>query len=485
MAETATGNLPLWSDRQREVDLLPCEVVGTLPAELDGALYRLGGAWHYPPKFDDDILLHADGIVSMFRVSHGKVSYAARYVETERLAANRQAGRMRFGYYRNRFSDDPDVADLNASAANTTAFAHAGRLFALKEDSLPYEIDPVTLHTRGLCDFDGALDSRTFTAHPMIDGLTGEMVAFGYQARGNYTPDVHLWTFAPDGSLAHTIRIEVPWLDMIHDMAITENHILLPLGGFFTSEESARAGGPMWRWAPDAPARIGILRRRGDGSDLRWFTGPKTCQLHTFNAWEEGSRIILDAPFYCGNPFPFLKNTDGSSWSPDYGKAHLRRLHFDLASNAEEWREERLFDEAIADLGDVDPRRIGHRHRYCFGGLEVDRDGPGGPGWVMPNAYARLDVELREMALLNMGPDYVLGECRFVPRRAGAAEGDGWLLGVATNTAAGRGELIVADAARLHEGPVARALLPFPAAPQVHGSWVNAGAMALPEIGAR
>jgi carotenoid cleavage dioxygenase len=480
----AVQTLPGWNERQREVEPLECEVVGQIPPELDGALYRLGGAWHYPPKFADDILLHADGIVSRFRISRGRVNYAARYVETERLKANRELGRTRFGYYRNRFTDDPEVAEVNASAANTTAFAHAGRLMALKEDSLPYEIDPVTLRTRGLLTFGGAIESATFTAHPKIDGRTGEMTAFGYQARGNYTPDVHVWTFSRCGSLRHEIRIQMPCLDMIHDMAVTENHILLPLGGYFTSETSARDGGPMWRWDPRAPARIGVLRRDGDGSDLRWFTGPKTCQLHTFNAWEEDGRILLDAPFYCGNPFPFLTNADGTAWSPEYGKAHLRRLHFDLSSPANEWKEERLFERVIADLGDVDPRMIGYQHRYCFGGLDAmtGNGQPRGPGWVMPNAYARFDVERREMALLEMGQDYVLGECRFVPRCANAAEGDGWLVGVATNKPAGRSELIVADAQRLQDGPIARAPLPFAAAPQVHGCWVAAGAMELPEV---
>src|SRR5690606_9370746 len=128
---------------------------------------------------------------------------------------------------------------------------------------------------------------------------------------------------------------------------------------------------------------------------------------------------------------------------------HLRRLHFDLASASDEWREERLFEETIADLGDVDPRFVGRRHRFCFGGLESGRSAPVGPGWVMPNAYARFDVDQRTVARLAMGPDYVLGECRFVPKGPAAREGEGWLVGVGTNLAEARGELIVADAERL------------------------------------
>jgi carotenoid cleavage dioxygenase-like enzyme len=40
---------------------------------------------------------------------------------------------------------------------------------------------------------------------------------------------------------------------------------------------------------------------------------------------------------------------------------------------------------------------------------------------------------------------------------------------------------MIADAQRLEDGPVARALLPFAAAPQVHGFWAPAGSLHLPE----
>lgn len=81
------------------------------------------------------------------------------------------------------------------------------------------------------------------------------------------------------------------------------------------------------------------------------------------------------------------------------------------------------------------------------------------------------------MSVLDLGAHYRAGECRFVPRAPDAAEGDGWVIGVATNTATGCGELVIADAQRLEDGPLARALLPFAAAPQVHGCWAPAGAL--------
>jgi carotenoid cleavage dioxygenase len=61
----------------------------------------------------------------------------------------------------------------------------------------------------------------------------------------------------------------------------------------------------------------------------------------------------------------------------------------------------------------------------------------------------------------------------FVPRRRGAAEGDGYLVGVCSRSREnGRSDLLIVDAQRMGEGPVATVRLPYRAAPQVHGFWV-------------
>jgi carotenoid cleavage dioxygenase len=60
------------------------------------------------------------------------------------------------------------------------------------------------------------------------------------------------------------------------------------------------------------------------------------------------------------------------------------------------------------------------------------------------------------------------------PASCRAVEGDGYILGVAANYAEMRSELVVVDAQRMGEGEIARVILPFRAAPQVHGTWVDA-----------
>src|SRR5690606_5013590 len=132
-------------------EILDCEVEGAIPPELDGIFVRTGPDWFYPPIYPNDPPFSADGYVSAFRIKNGRASYRGKYVYTPRFVNNLEAGRQLYGMYRNPFTDDPSIRDRTMerpwerTVANTTPMAHAGRLFALKEDAPPIEIDPNTL----------------------------------------------------------------------------------------------------------------------------------------------------------------------------------------------------------------------------------------------------------------------------------------------------------------------------------------------------
>lgn len=111
------------------------------------------------------------------------------------------------------------------TTANTNVVHFNGRLLALKEDAPPYALDPHTLETGGLYDFDGQLPSLTFTAHPKFDPRTGEMLCFGYEAKGDATPDICYYRIAADGTFLETVWLTAPVVAMIHDFAVTENWV--------------------------------------------------------------------------------------------------------------------------------------------------------------------------------------------------------------------------------------------------------------------
>ena len=467
-----------------EGSVTDCEVIGKIPAEINGAFYRTGAEWYYPPTYKDDAILNADGYVSSFRIRGGKVDYHGQFVRTHRFIEEQKAGRQLYGYYRNPYTDDPSVKDLKRpnlrTVSNTAPLAHGGKLFTLKEDGLPYEADPDTLATKSTWDFHGKYRSETFSAHPKIDPLTGEMIAYGYEATGLASDDIFLYTIDKSGQVRHEQRFKQPYVSLIHDMAITHRHVVLPFGGYVTSPELLKAGKIHWWWDATKPSYIGVARRDGDGKDVRWFKGPLRCMMHVFNAYDDGDKVVLYAPFYDGNFFPFFPNIDGSPFNPALARSFIRKITLDLNSKSDTWTEEILWQMPIVDLGKVDPRVVSLKPRYLYTSFNDEKkaydraaSGPGAPA-RMNNSYGRFDLETGKVDSYFAGPTHNLQELSFVPTGRGE-EGQGYLVGVAANYAEMRSELVILDAQRPGDGDVARVILPFRISQQVHGVWAGAG----------
>jgi carotenoid cleavage dioxygenase-like enzyme len=110
---------------------------------------------------------------------------------------------MRKGNYRNKYTDAIEFAVR--STANTNIVYWQGKLIACKEESPPHALDPETLETIGLWDFDSQLPSLTFTAHPKFDPVTRDMVCFGYEAKSEGTLDVCYYTVSPSGKMMEIV----------------------------------------------------------------------------------------------------------------------------------------------------------------------------------------------------------------------------------------------------------------------------------------
>lgn len=464
-----------------ESTVYDCEVIGEVPKDINGAFYRVGADWFYPPKFSDDGILNADGYISMFRFRNGIVDYSGRWIKTHRFKVQLAANRQLYGYYRNPFTDDPSVRDPSRpnlrTVANTAPIFHAGKLFALKEDGLPHQIDPLTLDTIGPYDFDGAWKSQTFTAHPKIDPVSGELICYGYEATGDASDDVFIYTVDKTGHVTREVRIKVPYVSELHDIAITRDHIIIPLYPLVTSKEWLDAGNIHWAWDARLPSYVGVLPRNGDAKDLIWFKGPKGAAVHTLNASTQGSKIVLDAPISDGNPFPFFPNIDGTPFNPELAMTTIRRWTMDLNDKDRTWHEENLFPQAPGGLGRIDDRFISLPYRYAYMGY-FDPTRPflppppdGMPSFPPTNCYGRFDMKEGRLDTFEAGPEGSLQECCFVPKSKDAPEGVGYLVGVFGNAVEKRSELIMLDAQTMKE--IARVILPFRISEQVHGCWAR------------
>ncbi|MFC3099032.1 carotenoid oxygenase family protein [Alteraurantiacibacter palmitatis] len=451
-----------------------CEVVGEIPAGLKGTFFRVGAEWLYPPKFPDDSPFAADGIASAFRIADGSCDFAARFVETPRYLANKAARRQLFGYYRNPFTDEPEATGISGTVSNTNIIVFAGRLLALKEDALPYEVDPATLATIGPHDFGGGYSAPTFTAHPKVDGQTGEMITYGYEAEGLASNAIWVYTIAPDGRVTSERRIAAPYLSMVHDIAISQNFILIPVYGMVSGMERLRAGKVHWGWDGTVPSYIGVMPRRGNG-DVVWVAGPEMAMVHTFSASDDGGVIALIAAVSDSNPFPFFPDVHGKPFDPAKARTTIRKYVIDLARPADGWREEVLFPEWAGALSRIDERYCGHPFRYGFlsaahPAMPYDAAvmGPRPPS----NALARFDFATGTVEAMHCGETLAVSEIAFAPRSPDAPEGDGWVMAFATDYTDMKSQLVIGDTANLAAGPLARVKLPFRAPGQIHGNWV-------------
>ena len=136
------------------------------------------------------------------------------------------------------------------------------------------------------------------------------------------------------------------------------------------------------------------------------------------------------------------------------------------------------------DLIRVDQRYLTLPYRYAFAGYNdpgrpFDESRAGNLKGRVQNCYGRFDLQSGKIDSYFAGDAHSLQEPCFVPRAKQGAEGDGYLIGVASNYAEMRSELIIADAQNHAAGDIARVILPFRASQQVHGIWVDADQLPL------
>ena len=455
---------------------------GEIPAELDGAFYRCGPDPQYPPRNTDDIWFNGDGMVSAFRFKAGKVNFRQRWVRTDKWRLEREARRALFGAYRNPLDDDPAVAGKIRGTANTNALVHAGVLLALKEDSPAVAMDPVTLETIGNWDFRGTFEGQTFTAHPKIDPLTGEMHAFGYAASGVLTNDVVYMRIDREGRIVDQTRFACPYYCMLHDFGVTERYVVFHVIPITGSWDRLRERKPHFGFDTSKEVYLGVFPRNGGAEKVRWFRGPNCFASHVMNAFDEGERLHIDLPTAPGNLWPFFPDIADGSFDPRKAKPRMMRWTVDMASDNETIQMTPLSD-LVGEFPRIDERFSGRPYRQ--GCLLVQDDtkpfeAPGSEsasGFIM-NTLARLDLQTGQQDCWWVGPTSSLQEPAFIPRPGSTEEGDGWWVMVENRLAEMRSNLLLFEGRDLAAGPVAVIELPLRLRHALHGNWTPAAEIA-------
>lgn len=266
---TSTDLSGLSEPRRFEGTIADVIVRGTIPKELSGTFYRIMADFQEPPTYHNgglnNVPIDGDGSVAAFRFKDGRCDYRQKFVETDRFKIERKAKKSMYGLYRNPYTHHPCVRQTVDSTANTNVVMHAGKFLALKESANAYELDPHTLKTLRYNPFN--LPSKAMTAHPKQDAVTGNLVGFGYEAKGLASKDVYYFEIDPSGKLVHELWLEAPWCAFIHDAALTPNYFTLLLWPFEAKLDRIKAGGRHWNWDYEKPITFIVIPRKAKSKD--------------------------------------------------------------------------------------------------------------------------------------------------------------------------------------------------------------------------
>jgi carotenoid cleavage dioxygenase len=423
-------------------------VDGQLPEALCGRYLRNGPNPLTPPEPATYHWFTGDGMVHGIRLRDGRAEwYRNRWVRSAEVSRT--------------LGEPPRPGAVHAGmdfAANTNVIGHAGRTFAIVEaGSRPYELTD-ELETVGPTDFDGTL-SGGYTAHPKRDPRTGELVAVSYF--WGWGDDVEVTVVGTDSRVRSARRVSMGGPVSVHDCAVTERYVvLLDLPVTFNIDAVNEGASFPYRWQEGYHARVGLLPRDSDSTDVVWHDVEPCYVFHPMNAYDEpdDDGIVLDV---VRHPSMFRTQLLG----PSEGTPSLERWRLDAHGGPV--KEERL-DDRGQEFPRVDERLVGLPHRYGYAVAVGRSDDIVGT----EAAVVRHDLEQGTSEARSFGSGASVGEAVFVPRDEASGESDGWVLALVYDGTSDTSALHVINGEDFLGEPQAVVRLPQRVPAGFHGNWV-------------
>lgn len=453
---------PPYAPIHDEIEAGPLEVIGEVPADLDGVYLRNGPN----PRFEPQGRYHwfdGDGMVHALRFHDGTASYRNRWVRTRAFELEGDAGRGLFTGVMEHPGGNPSVGlrlPLKDSANTDLVATDNGVLALWYLAGEPYRLDPLSLASEPA----GLLPPGVqMSAHAKYDEATGEILFFDY---GPVPPYMRYGVVGRDGQLAHLTDIDLPGPRLPHDMAITENHAVLMDLPLVNDEVAARQGRHKIVFRREWPTRFGVLPRHGDGAATRWFEFDPCYIYHSVNAWEEGDEIVLDV-CRVTKPAPRSDAEGPLAKMLSYLRldAQLHRYRMNLVTGA---TAEEALDDDNTEFPSIDVRRMGRPTRYTYN-MHIAPDPT-----LFFDGIVRYDTHTGTSTRYDFGPGRWGSEAPFAPRTGSTGEDDGYLVSFVRDEREQRSEVVILDASDIAAGPVGRVILPHLVPIGFHATWARA-----------
>jgi carotenoid cleavage dioxygenase-like enzyme len=462
----------VFAPTQREYDADNLEVEGELPADLYGAYVLNGPSQRFEP-INKYHYYDGDGMLRAIYFRDGKASFRQRWIRNEAFVAEEIAGKSIWTGLAGPFNPQLPGFPIKDSS-NTDLVYYNGKLLSLwYMAGTPYDVDPLTLETRGKETFDGRL-RHTLSAHSKTDPRTGELFFFTY---ADEPPYMRYGVGTADGRLKLDIPIDLPGPRSPHDLGLTENYAILhDLPFFHDVEVLQRTRKRMVRFHRDIPARFGILPRYGTASQIRWFEAEPCYILHTVNCYEDGDWVHQIG---CRQADPgYIRDAkDGplASMLAQRRRTHvLYRWSFDMKTGAVK---EGPLDDANTEFPRVDPNVLGRRSRLSFhqllpAAIEGHVDGQ----CQTFDALVRYDTETGASQRWTYGEGVYGNEAPVAPRKGNIAgqtpEEASYVVTFLTDTNTWSSWCAVFEARDISGGPIAKIRIPHRISAGFHSTWI-------------
>lgn len=276
----------------------PITPTGTIPDWLRGTYYLNGPARFVRGDFRYRHWLDGDGMVCRLAFEAEGITLTQRYVQTTKLVDEEAAGQPLYRTFGTAFEGDRLVHRIAiASPVNVSVYPFAGKLLAFGEQGLPWELDPVTLETKGEHTFNRRINAISpFSAHVHFDGDTGEMFNFGV-SYATAQPSLTLYRFTADGELAQRRRLPLAAPYSMHDFGLTPHYAIFYLAPYLLDATALMQEGATIQsalsWQPEQGSRLLIVDRESGKEVANLPVGNRYC-LHQINCFEEEERLIFD-----------------------------------------------------------------------------------------------------------------------------------------------------------------------------------------------
>lgn len=439
-----------YQSQPQEYDYAITDVIGTIPTELKGTLFRNGPGLleiHGTPirhPFD------GDGMVSAISFNEGKAHLRSTFVKTKGYVEEQKTGKI---LYRGVFGTQKpggwlsNFGDLKLkNIANTNIIYWGGKLLALWEAAEPHRLDPRTLETMGIDYLDGILKpGDAFSAHPCVDPASeldgGQPCLVNFAIKPGLSSKVIVYELNPQGKLLRRHEHVTPGFAFIHDFAITPNYCLF-LQNSVTYNPlpyllGLKGAGECVNFHPDQPTRVLVISRKPPYDLVKVLEVKAGFVFHHANAFEDGDRIYLDSICYQSLP-----QIDPSS--------SYQGVEFETLDPGQLWRFELDLDQEKITSNMIESRccefptlhgdRLGRPYRYLYLGAAHNPTGN-----APLQAILKIDHLTGDRCLHSFAPRGFVGEPIFVPHPEATEDDHGWVLTLVYNASRHASDLVILD----------------------------------------